>query len=1021
MDLVWRLVPSVRPRERGRVAFFLGLGAAVALAQTLGLTAAEGLLLSRLGAARLPSTYVLASLATMVASLLYAYRVGRARNDRVLIELLLLAVAVLLALAVGAEVELAWAPVGLLCLQVAAQAVLGSHYWELTNDYFDRLSAKRLRGVLTAGLSLGAALGGGVAYVAIGGLPAPSLIVGWALMLAGVAALLRFARPQLRRWAPLDLEEDAGSLAGVRSAARWLVASRFGVALLGTAVVMVAAGYVARYLSSETLAREFPTERSLTRFLALYFALTNLAEVAIPLWLAPRLIERFGVPVVSWVQPFLTVVTSGGLLASPHLPAALASRASGELFENALAAPVRSLIGEAVPLRFRARAQAFLEGVVVYAALAGAGALLLVFRNVDRAALALLGVGFALLYLGLHLLLGRRYVEALVAELRAGRLDLRSVGRELGRREVGHLAEVWRSSLRESQTAEEAIALRPLLPLAPFLVQRGLAQEVRAGLDHPSPLVRATCVSALCGDGSADPAELRDVLVRALDDRSTDVRLAALRAISDERSLPAAVAGRVFGRLQDPDPVVRAAAAALAGELGQAVLRRGARSSEASEAVAALDALPTQLAEEAAARLDDADPKVRAAALRFAARHPAALAVDAGRLARELGQRDARVRRAAVEALAAGVGPAAAPLLATHLGDADPAVRRAVVSTLGGLGEPALEAIAGVLAGEPGTAAREAAYDALAALGTPAARAALLLALRARVLEAWNGALGVDALPEDGTPAERFLRVAESDAQRCAVHECFAILALLEDPAVVRTVERTLLHGPERLRLGALEVLSHLGDRESAARLVLLLEPAPLDQKRRDLARFLVPPRSREDVLERARRGAAPWLQLAARRLAGDLHDPEKERLMERLIFLRRIPLFRELGLDQLEAIERIAREEEYVEGEEVVREGDPGEQLYLVIEGELAVWRDRHGTSPIRLNTLGPGSYFGDIAILDRAPRSASVVVTRPSRLLVLDGSLFRELILDRPELAFEVCRALSERLRAAEQRIAG
>ena len=91
-----------------------------------------------------------------------------------------------------------------------------------------------------------------------------------------------------------------------------------------------------------------------------------------------------------------------------------------------------------------------------------------------------------------------------------------------------------------------------------------------------------------------------------------------------------------------------------------------------------------------------------------------------------------------------------------------------------------------------------------------------------------------------------------------------------------------------------------------------------------------------------------------------------------------------------------------------------------LVMEGELAVWHDWHGSAPVRLNTLGPGSYFGDIAILDRAPRSASVLATRPSRLLVLEGTLFRELILDRPEIAFEVFHVLAERLRAAEQRIA-
>lgn len=142
---------------------------------------------------------------------------------------------------------------------------------------------------------------------------------------------------------------------------------------------------------------------------------------------------------------------------------------------------------------------------------------------------------------------------------------------------------------------------------------------------------------------------------------------------------------------------------------------------------------------------------------------------------------------------------------------------------------------------------------------------------------------------------------------------------------------------------------------------------------------------------------------------------------MERLVFLRGVALFSNLDLDQLEAVERIAREEPFVAGERIVREGDPGEHLYLVMEGEVTVWKGLEGGSPQRLNVLGPGSYFGEMSVLDHGPRSATVLASAASRLLILDGVRLQELILERPEIAFEIFRVLTARVRAAEARLAG
>lgn len=86
-----------------------------------------------------------------------------------------------------------------------------------------------------------------------------------------------------------------------------------------------------------------------------------------------------------------------------------------------------------------------------------------------------------------------------------------------------------------------------------------------------------------------------------------------------------------------------------------------------------------------------------------------------------------------------------------------------------------------------------------------------------------------------------------------------------------------------------------------------------------------------------------------------------------------------------------------------------------------MSVWHDLDGPSARCLNTLSAGSYFGEMSILDHQPRSASVITNGASRLLVLEGGRLRELILDQPEIAFEMFRVLTARVRAAEARLPG
>jgi signal transduction histidine kinase len=101
--------------------------------------------------------------------------------------------------------------------------------------------------------------------------------------------------------------------------------------------------------------------------------------------------------------------------------------------------------------------------------------------------------------------------------------------------------------------------------------------------------------------------------------------------------------------------------------------------------------------------------------------------------------------------------------------------------------------------------------------------------------------------------------------------------------------------------------------------------------------------------------------------------------------------------------------------GQFVLREGDPGDSLYVVLEGELEVTK-RQGDREVLLSSYRAGQFFGEMALLEQAPRSASVRTLRESRLLAIDQGAFQTLLACSPSAPFKILRAVTSRLRSTE-----
>ncbi len=129
---------------------------------------------------------------------------------------------------------------------------------------------------------------------------------------------------------------------------------------------------------------------------------------------------------------------------------------------------------------------------------------------------------------------------------------------------------------------------------------------------------------------------------------------------------------------------------------------------------------------------------------------------------------------------------------------------------------------------------------------------------------------------------------------------------------------------------------------------------------------------------------------------------------VEKVLALKRIPLFDHIPGEELARIARIAQEIYFDAGETFIIEGDIGDSLYLVIEGKVSVHRAKK-----QVAELGANQAVGEMAILDSEPRSASVTAVTPVTALKIEREDFYDIMAERAEIAQGVIRILTQRLR--------
>jgi CRP/FNR family transcriptional regulator, cyclic AMP receptor protein len=125
---------------------------------------------------------------------------------------------------------------------------------------------------------------------------------------------------------------------------------------------------------------------------------------------------------------------------------------------------------------------------------------------------------------------------------------------------------------------------------------------------------------------------------------------------------------------------------------------------------------------------------------------------------------------------------------------------------------------------------------------------------------------------------------------------------------------------------------------------------------------------------------------------------------------IRKVPLFAECSRRELAEVASLADEVDLPEGRTLIRQGARGQEFFVLLDGEAVVRKD-----DAEVRRLKSGDFFGEIALVSDAPRTASVTTVSPARVLVITDRAFRSLLDHSPGIQLKVLKALAERLAPA------
>ena len=363
----------------------------------------------------------------------------------------------------------------------------------------------------------------------------------------------------------------------------------------------------------------------------------------------------------------------------------------------------------------------------------------------------------------------------------------------------------------------------------------------------------------------------------------------------------------------------------------------------------------------------------------------------------------AGIRSAALERFAEAAPEAAIEPALDALRDPEPEVRAAAGRALGAAADVAMDVVLGALE-DPQTA--DAAVEAIRGSRAASHQEGIRAFVEAATAHAMHDGELAAVIPAD-SPAKALLRDAVLDRGRRTARSALWALTLLAPDRGAMEAGIDNLEGADPAHLAnALETLEVAGVHELVRPLLTLWEPGT--------GRSI--PNGRDwlrEALEEDDQFIRRCAELVRAEDKGDQMPTSRSALspMERLLFLRQVSLFAGLSPVDLERVGSIAEESGYADGEVIAAEGEFGEELHIVMSGAIRVVQDRAG-SEYELARRTAGDVVGEMSIISRKPRIASLIAEGDVRTIRLAQREFESILRERPSVALAVIGVLAQRL---------
>ena len=716
---------------------------------------------------------------------------------------------------------------------------------------------------------------------------------------------------------------------------------------------------------------------ALAGFLGLFNGVPTGAAFLVSFFAANRLYARFGIMTAILALPVIYLLGFSGLLLSSAFVVIVIFRSVQTVWLSGMADSAYQAMFNAVPARRRDQVRAFINGVPEQAGVFLAGAILIVGQQAfSSRQLALVGLAAAAVTTFVIWRARGAYTHSLVDSLRLGQPTIFAANDRLG-----------------LQPDADAIAVS------------------LAGLHDPDALVRHISAEML---GQVEGSEARAALVESLQDPAEEVRAAALKGLARPEAAEALL--EISACLADASPMVRA---------------------RAVDTLPALTPYPASLRKLLTPRLDDPAAAVRVrAAVALLKLGGAEKARSLLRQMAMLGSEEERVL--ALQALAEAGDPQAQPLFEMELADlhAPAAVRHAAASSLGTCGPTAIPALQSALCmAEPfvqeGVAAAlgqigETALPAvLEALEDPAQEEGALMALEQ--LPAWKESKRVrgyakrrvesslhyealrQAIPVNGDDRMRLLHESLGVRARADGLAALRATGLLSDRETLAVaVEHLQSRNPAQIS-DAVEAIESIRDNAMIRPLFRIWDPGHAGK----------PAFGAEEAMAELTQEKDAWLRACAAYAIGNYSEEQSmDNLttltsMDRVLLLRRVPLLEDLTPEELQRVAAISTDLEFEEGELICEQDEPGDQMFVIVSGEVRVVV-KQAEQPVKeIARRAAGDVVGEMSIISGEPRVASVVAAGEVRTLCLDRLSFESLLRERPEISLAVMRELCKRIK--------